>query len=138
MPTEYFVHSKIAYGYVTVLAPAKSFHQERCLVIKYRRVRRKHPLSICSTSEDHGSSRQFTSISLLRCPLKNTYNKSGVQKILRTPADKTYAISLGNTVAIWRDGSGFLSPARVANITPYYYEVGSNGQLKNLASTAPE
>lgn len=43
---------------------------------------------------------------------------------------KNEEISMGDTVAIWRDESSWLAPARVTNVLPYYYEVAHNGQLK--------
>ena len=39
-------------------------------------------------------------------------------------------INMGYTVAIWRDGSGWLYPARGTKVTPFYYEVQHNGRLK--------
>lgn len=53
-----------------------------------------------------------------------------IQKMLRTPIHKTDDISIGDTVAIWRDASGWLAPARVTRVMPYYYEVIHNGRVK--------
>lgn len=53
-----------------------------------------------------------------------------VKKMLRSSIQKYDNITVGNTVAIWRDGSGWLFPARVTKVTPYYYEVVHNGRLK--------
>ncbi len=53
-----------------------------------------------------------------------------VRKMLRAPIYKVDKIDVGDTVAIWRDGSGWLFPARVTRVTPYYYEVVHNGRLK--------
>ena len=39
-------------------------------------------------------------------------------------------ISVGDTVAIWRDAYGFLAPARVTKVTPCYYEVLNNNRIK--------
>lgn len=40
-------------------------------------------------------------------------------------------IKLGDTVTIWRDGSGCLYPTCVTKVTPCYYEVVHNGRLKS-------
>lgn len=52
--------------------------------------------------------------------------------MLRTALYKTDTISLGDTVAICRDGSGWLSPAHVTKIKPYSNEVVQNGRLKTF------
>ena len=53
-----------------------------------------------------------------------------VNKMLRTQVRKQQEINVGDTVAIWRDASGWIAPARVTKITPYYYEVTHNGRVK--------
>lgn len=50
--------------------------------------------------------------------------------MLRAPVYKFDTITVGDTVAIWRDASGWLSPARVTKGTPYYYEVVHDGIIK--------
>ena len=50
--------------------------------------------------------------------------------MLRTQVCKQQEINVGDTVAIWRDASGWLATARVTKITPYYYEVIHNGRVK--------
>lgn len=53
-----------------------------------------------------------------------------MDNILRIPVYKTDDIVIGDTIAIWRDVSGWLAPARVTKITPYYYEVIQNSRIK--------
>lgn len=50
--------------------------------------------------------------------------------MLWTQVYKDDEISIGDTVAIWRDASGCLAPVRVTKVTPYYYEVIHNGRVK--------
>lgn len=53
-----------------------------------------------------------------------------LKKMLRTPVYKMEDIAVGDIVAIWRDASGWLAPARVTKATPYYYEVIHNNRVK--------
>ena len=50
--------------------------------------------------------------------------------MLRTNHHPKDDIQIGDIVAIWRDGSGWLHPARVTKATPYSFEVVHNKRIK--------
>lgn len=50
--------------------------------------------------------------------------------MLRSRVHQAVSIDVGDSVAIWHDGSGWLHPARVALTSPYFYEVVHNGRVE--------
>lgn len=50
--------------------------------------------------------------------------------MLCAPIHINNQIAEGDNIAVWRDASGYLSPARVTIVTPLFYEVDHNGRLK--------
>lgn len=53
-----------------------------------------------------------------------------MKKMLRAPVYKSDRISIGDKIAIWRDASAWLAPARVTKIKPYYLEVIHSSHIK--------
>lgn len=56
--------------------------------------------------------------------------RHSLRKMLRTPHFETPHFSFGDKVAIWRDGSGWLAPARVTCVTPIFVEFEHNKRLR--------
>lgn len=76
-------------------------------------------------------------IPLVTAALQNVrlIGKRRTNSMLRSQLRHVSKINVSDTVEIWREGSGWLFPARVRKCTPYYYELMNNRRLKKSSIT---
>lgn len=60
-----------------------------------------------------------------------------INSVLRGHVHTPDPTNLGDSIAIWKDGSGWLFFGRVTEVAPYYYEVVQYGRNKSSVINRP-